>query len=255
MSHFTVLVIGENPEQQLAPFHEYECTGIKDEHVVFVENEEYGFDSETGKKGYWTNPNAKWDWYSLGGRWAGFFTLKPDKTGTQGHHRAKDFAAIEGKVVEDLPEIKVDQCLKGDIDFERMALEVRAEALKDYQEFITALNGEPFPPDWDEFREKCQSIDEARALYSEIQAVKNLRESSLYEFESFLKSETQYVDDRVNRMINTFAVIKDGKWYERGEMGWWGIVSNEKDTWDSQFKELFDSLPDDVLLSVYDCHI
>jgi hypothetical protein len=22
--------------------------------------------------GYWQNPNAKWDWYEVGGRWAGF---------------------------------------------------------------------------------------------------------------------------------------------------------------------------------------
>lgn len=26
MSHFTVLVIGDDPELQLAPYHEYECT-------------------------------------------------------------------------------------------------------------------------------------------------------------------------------------------------------------------------------------
>jgi hypothetical protein len=26
MSHFTVLVIGDNPEEQLAPYHEFECT-------------------------------------------------------------------------------------------------------------------------------------------------------------------------------------------------------------------------------------
>lgn len=255
MSHFTVLVIGENPEKQLAPFHEYECTGIKDEHVVFIENDEYEIDEETGKKGHWTNPNSKWDWYSLGGRWAGFFTLKPNKIGIQGHHRAKDFAKIDGTTVEDLPAIKVDQCLKGDIDFDRMALEERIDAIKDYQEFLTALNGEPFPPDWDEFRDGCKSVDEARELYSEIQSVKNLRKSRIYDFDNFLKSESQYVEDRVNKIVNTFAVIKDGKWYERGNMGWWGIVLNEKDSWDIQFKELFNSIPDDVLLSVYDCHI
>lgn len=34
MSHFTVLVIGENPEDLLQPFHEFECTGIDDQYVV-----------------------------------------------------------------------------------------------------------------------------------------------------------------------------------------------------------------------------
>lgn len=28
-------------------------------------------DPETGKYGYWENPNAKWDWYQVGGRWCG----------------------------------------------------------------------------------------------------------------------------------------------------------------------------------------
>ena len=46
--------------------------------------------------------------------------------------------------------------------------------------------------------------------------------------------------------FTTFAVIKDGKWYERGEMGWWGVVSDEKnkDEWRAQFANLIDSLPD-----------
>jgi hypothetical protein len=37
MSHFLVLVIGPDPERQLAPFHEFECTGIDDEYVIDVD--------------------------------------------------------------------------------------------------------------------------------------------------------------------------------------------------------------------------
>ena len=33
MSHFAVLVIGPDPERQLAPYHEFECTGMDDEYV------------------------------------------------------------------------------------------------------------------------------------------------------------------------------------------------------------------------------
>jgi len=39
-----------------------------------------GRDEKTGKYGYWENPNAKWDWYQLGGRWNGFFKMKPLKS-------------------------------------------------------------------------------------------------------------------------------------------------------------------------------
>ena len=40
MSHFTVLVIGENPEQQLAPYHEFECTGCDDQYVQDIDKTE-----------------------------------------------------------------------------------------------------------------------------------------------------------------------------------------------------------------------
>lgn len=33
MSHFAVLVIGDDVEDQLAPYHEFECTGFDDQHI------------------------------------------------------------------------------------------------------------------------------------------------------------------------------------------------------------------------------
>ncbi len=54
-----------------------------------------------------------------------------------------------------------------------------------------------------------------------------------------------------------FAIVKDGEWYERGEMGWWCCVSNEKaeEDWDAEVKALLKNLPGDTLLTVIDCHI
>lgn len=49
MSHFTVMVFGEDPEGQLAPY-----------------DENLGEECE----------DPKWDWYSLGGRWSGYFKAK-----------------------------------------------------------------------------------------------------------------------------------------------------------------------------------
>src|SRR3546814_8966760 len=37
MSHFGVLVIGGNVEQQLAPYHEFECTGLNDQFVQDID--------------------------------------------------------------------------------------------------------------------------------------------------------------------------------------------------------------------------
>lgn len=34
---------------------------------------------ETGKYGYWYNPDSKWDWYELGGRWRGLLLVQENK--------------------------------------------------------------------------------------------------------------------------------------------------------------------------------
>jgi hypothetical protein len=86
MSHFAVLVAADNTAQlkeRLQPFHEYECTGIKDQHVVFVSADESmeelqkefqessyddfsefmsdycGYEYSDGDWGKFTNPNKK----------------------------------------------------------------------------------------------------------------------------------------------------------------------------------------------------
>jgi hypothetical protein len=65
----------------------------------------------------------------------------------------------------------------------------------------------------------------------------------------------QYLD--ASEAFTTFAVLKDGKWYERGKMGWWACVSNEKaaDEWQAEFNKLLESLPPETRITVVDCHI
>ena len=186
MSHFTVLVIGENPEKQLAPFQEnnggdcpkeyLEWNSVQDDYDNIDDAVEDGYKLQNGVPGYMENPNAKWDWHQLGGRWTGFFKIKTDSL---------ELAVVgEGGLMTPPAEKGcADQCLKGLIDFEAM-----------------------------------KSSD---------------------------------------RLIETFAVIKDGKWYEKGQMGWWASVSNQKnkDVWSAEYAKLLHETPNNILLSVYDCHI
>jgi hypothetical protein len=267
MSHFTVLVIGEDPEKQLAPFHEFECTGIDDEYVqdidvtaeALVEGLDYhGLEDRTvtseseidksgpHKYGYAivqngelvkavnrTNPNRKWDWYSLGGRWRGQLKLKTGK--------------------------EVDQARKGDVDFWLMRETAAQEAALEYDRFHAVLSGRECPK-WDEIRERHgEDIDAARKEYNSHSVIKDMYDARFIFIwdgpEEFLVSREEFMQAARNNAVSTFAVIKDGKWYERGQMGWFGFVSDEKDNWNEEFFKLLDGLPDDTLLSVYDCHI
>lgn len=108
MSHFVVGVLTkdgrENVEELLAPFQENnmgdcpmeymefeiaeeteeelldEYEGMKDEYEtfeLFLINQ-YGYvrHENNGEIGYWENPNSKWDWYQIGGRWNGMLLTK-----------------------------------------------------------------------------------------------------------------------------------------------------------------------------------
>lgn len=285
MSHFTTLIIGDDPETQLEPFYEQ-----GDEGDYFMEKEyevriadfekaakevlkkarksalEEAQEVADGKKprnplagapsNYWrqafekyqkqlaegkfeemlrdwyggtvdeeglyyvTNPNAKWDWYQLGGRWSGYFILKPGKKGVLGE---KSWTNEK----EETPLRRADQARKGDIDFEAM----KAARLKDAEET------------WAEYEKKKKEpdFDATQAYFGFGIRKEDTKESYLARRGTF----------------STHAVLKDGDWFEVGKMGWWAVVTDEKDAseWEAEFAKLLDGLPDDTLLSVYDLHI
>ena len=78
MSHFCTVVFCENPSMEevgrlMAPYQENNMGDCPKEYLEFFPNDEYDFDPETGKRGYWENPNAKWDYWDPDGRTRGFF--------------------------------------------------------------------------------------------------------------------------------------------------------------------------------------
>jgi hypothetical protein len=284
MSHFTVMVIGENPEDQLEPFQENNMGNCPQEHLAFhdetesLENtwkemsdeeksefsdfaqfaEDEGYEEHEGKFGYWENPNAKWDWYVLGGRWSGMFKLKPGSNGTVGEGGLFSSPGGPGTA---------DAAFKKDIDFTEMRREAGEEAGKTWDKVRSIVGDLSDYVKWEEVRENMfpGDINAARDWYHNQPACvklnkynnKNKHELGFINLGDFLCSRTDYCIDAANGSFVTFAVIKDGVWYERGSMGWWGVVSNEsdRDEWNSKVAQMVDELPDDTLISVYDCHI
>lgn len=178
----------------------------------------YGYSYVEGKGwGYWRNPKAKWDWYLIGGRWTGFYDLKL---------RAKEgFVGTPGLMTSRASAGSVDQARKKDIDWEAMRKRIALKAAKD----------------WDELHKDKK---EGKAL------------AWLYDIKPEDTKES-YVERLSRNPGSTFALLKDGQWYERGEMGWWGVVTDEKQKcdWGSEFEALLDEIPDDAVLTVVDCHI
>jgi hypothetical protein len=275
MSHFTVLVIGNNPEEQLMPFdenmevEEYRVGLVSDEEKGRItkfyttpntdrhhykltkeeveENKKLSFEElyekygeawnnkryRKDENGDWTeystyNPESKWDWYVLGGRWTGYFLPRKGKSGKLGQ---------QGTFGNNPKEGWVDQIKKGDIDFVEMKKAEEKRAKKTYKEFEEKLKNDPQTKKFHPYFEF---------------GVKN-KSGNNHEFIPETKEE--YIE-RCND-LKTYAVVKDGVWYQKGDVGWFGMSSNEKDEadWSAEFWKLIRELPDDTMLSLYDCHI
>lgn len=284
MSHYSAMVVGD-PEYELAPFHEFECTGLNDEFVQEVDkttevlervkageslnealgwfgledktirNEsaidlasahKYGFalideKSQLVRAVDRTNPKAKWDSWRPGGRFSDKLLL---------HDGSATDSAIKAMV--DWSEI-------------RRRAEISAAHLWDKTNAI--LSQHPAIRPWIEIKSEAADIDKARTIYNAQPGVKALaawnsagRQYPLgpfCDFEPLQVPKSDYVRQKSDSSITCFAFVKDRQWSERGKMGWWACVTNEKDpeTWCSMFAKLLDSVRDDQQLTVVDCHI
>lgn len=210
-------IVNKNMEENRQDMRKYRRY-LKEEAWESILEDYYGGGWCNGDWGYYDSPNAKWDWYQMGGRWTGYFTLKEGKGGIIGAtswvNKDKEIAINEA-----------DQAFKGDIDWEAMKEKNEADARKCWAEYQQELADDKTPHPYLGY-----GIEEG-------------------------DTEESYVARQA--LTATFAVIKDGKWYERGSMGWWGMVSDEKerDVWNREFEKLVMGLPDDTLLTVVDCHI
>lgn len=306
MSHFTVLVIGENPEKQLKPYDEnievppYDKGEVSAEDIQeFITHyakggeeisiglpaefykDKIGPDYLTsmykkyGKKwngGRWQrhtdgtwheystyNPKSKWDWYLLGGRWTGFFKLKGNLIGKTG---------MPGIMTESAKPGYADQAFKKDIDFEKMRQDAANKAAEAYDYAMSVIGHLPENEPWDSvlFTFGKENIDRCRDFYNRQARVKAWHDDKLItnKYFGYLSSpedvnmpREQYLKQAYEGAIGVWTIVKDSVWYEKGEMGWWGMSRNEKDqdVWNAQVTKMIDELPDNTLFSLYDCHI
>lgn len=286
MSHFVVIVIGDDYEGQLAPYDEntevppYRKYADSDDLAwykrVFVENndgaepeslealaawlsdrwgEKFLFEPQGGIYQMTTyNPKSKWDWYTMGGRWSGYFMVKEEaKSG-------RLMRVGEPGVFDNEPRHDADQCFKGDIDIEGMRDHAGQQAGERWDKAAEVFGDLPVATPWSDYVYRV-SIDEARELYGAQPRVKALRESESlrwHDVEEFQVSRDEYVQRARERAIAPFAYVRDGEWFAPGKMGWFGMSDEtelSKIDFIRHFNEVLDELPDNEILTAVDCHI
>jgi hypothetical protein len=297
MSHFTVLVIGNDPEEQLVPFDENTRTELtlegpvdEDEMKRFMDHyhakhkeespsvpiaettfeEMYTKHGEDWNGSMWKkhedgtwynystyNPNSKWDWYALGGRWTGFFKLKEGAKGVTGSPGIMTQPGEKGWV---------DQALKSAIDFEAMRNHEGQKATERYEKAMEIFADLPVQLTWEGMIDPLKEngsradIDKVRTEYwaqPRCVAWHNADMGFGSSPDTFLIPKEDYVQKARNGACGTYAVLYNGKWISKGDMLMFGMSSDKvtQDEWDTKITELINELPEDTLLSLYDLHI
>lgn len=274
MSHFAVLVLGENPEQQLAPFNEqletprymkYTKGQLIEEGRKWIEEYKNGTYAEylSDKEKYKANCkneshiNYLENEFSKRLSWTDEEVYQNEVSDYEEENIGKD-----GEVYSTYnPKSKWDWYVLGGRYLGRLLLKNKAA----YSESGRSGTGGNHPThkggvdsaykrDIDFCKMKEEKIKLAEMWWEEAQKLDDTMKYLQYSIE---KGETreQYIES--HSKFTAFAVLKDGCWYERGEMGWWGVVHDEKDEneWATKFEELLNEVSDDTLISIYDCHI
>ena len=92
MSHFSVHIFTHHgTESELESLLEPFCEVVEpgDPYAVFEpdDNPHASVNPETGERGWWVNPNARWDWWQKGGRWRDGLRLKTGETAEEARVR------------------------------------------------------------------------------------------------------------------------------------------------------------------------
>lgn len=208
-----------------------------------------------------TNPNKKWDWWTVGGRYSGkltvrvphgeYFTLDQSSCApvnmvdfdemllTNKQARLDQIDSMHRLCRNEHPDMSYEMFLAAMEDYRATLVRLR----KEWEEagssgsFAKFINAHPDGPEW-----RAHPVSTACSVYSNYQLEGN---QTLEEWAAAAQP------------LTAFAFVKDGKWYEMGRMGWWAMVSDSKDEadWEKEVGDMVQSLRADQWITVVDCHI
>lgn len=236
MSHFSVSVLISNDEydrenenvedvvkRKLAPYQENNMGDCPAEYLEFI------VETEEVKEAY-EEYDFDGDLEKFAKEYFGYEMNEDGEFGYWANPNAEwDWWVIGGRwsamlQVQHL-DYPVNSARVGDIDWDKMREETRKSRKETYDKAFEEM------PDKAEMRSFIYGINKG-------------------------ESKEEYIERGLD--FTTFACVdKDGEWYEKGDMGWFGAYDDENAVeWDDKFfEEFIEPLNDDDLLVIVDCHI
>ena len=203
-----------------------------------------------------TNPNAKWDWWVVGGRYSSRLKSKNGTISNQARIGDLDLETLRREAVSSRADALLtainELCSKNNCN---------AAAIEEaWKKFVSAggLTGlkERLPAgvSLEDYFKQLQPEDPARAAFEMnlVPAFCGWMGIGVPDTEPSLSDWTKSAPP-----LKTFAVLNEGQWFQIGEMGWWGIVSDKMDEaeWEQSFVKLLEELDPEYWITYVDCHI
>lgn len=211
-----------------------------------------------------TNPNAKWDWWVVGGRWSGFLPLKPldeepDRIAESGVGTPGTFGVLRRG------DEFVDFARKDAIDWERIYQERVDEILDDWKTVDWLLEWAGLEMNAEEWitlsveRQKEIKEDIVGILDGLAGGVEEDIIAKWYTFSFFAPNfpTREAASAHKNGGPISYAFIdEDGHWFQSGQMGWFGLDSDRRPMeYADEWREFLARIPGDQMLYLVDCHI
>lgn len=211
-----------------------------------------------------TNPNKKWDWWTVGGRWSGYFPVKTPE--------AVKLGRKSWTMRDEEPEAgHADMVRKRDLDLDLIATKTRESIEKFHAEWERFIAGEKFTA-FEGPEDKARRIgllvtrqgpplqgEEDRAIpWSKLVQPGDNRADWHYVWTRVSLEDLfgKYAD--AFSPISGYAYLDETGWHEPGRMGWWGCSSDTPETLlknKRSFTSWLKETPDDAWLVAVDCHI
>lgn len=210
-----------------------------------------------------TNQNKKWDYWRIGGRYAGKFFVKNIQ------YAGAAPLSWEWKHNKEQPDTEsVDWCRKCDLDQERMQrhyISMRRKTISEIMEktelskddLQTALRQESEAHQrWLLLEDRPCGGEYRQWLTDSGYPLAEKISNAMFMYDLDIP-DTMTIDEWINAApwISSFAFVRERTWSEQGKMGWFACVSNENENWPEVLSKLLADVPDDHYLTVVDCHI
>lgn len=208
-----------------------------------------------------TNPNSKWDYWRVGGRYAGKFQIKGRRP-----ERRHDLSYEWSDAKESELPTGVDSCRLSELDVELMKAEAVASRRSYWEsclekselneaDLLAAIHSQStVHAKWLELPEPRPRGSDYYAWADENGGFQVSALSRLLDPPKIAAGQTVEQWIAAAPFLTCFAFLMDGKWAAEGDMGWWACVSNENANWHSDFMRIFETVPDGHWLTVVDCH-